>query len=48
MEVDWGGEIYLVCPIELVKCDENTLHILLGDLDKISWACNEGEGKGIY
>lgn len=48
MEGDWGGQIYLTCPMNLVKCDEETLKKLLNYLDNIAWDCNEGEGKGIY
>ncbi|MEK3715806.1 hypothetical protein [Paenibacillus sp. FSL R7-0333] len=48
MQGDWGGQIYLVCPMNLVRCDKQTLHLLLDDLDQIAWQCNEGEGKGIY
>lgn len=48
MEGDWGGQIYLSCPIELVKCNEKSLGILLDDLDEIAWGCNEGEGKGLF
>ncbi|MBP1763149.1 MAG: hypothetical protein H6Q65_207 [Firmicutes bacterium] len=48
MEGDSGGQIYLTCPMKLVKCDEKTLEKLLDYLDDIAWACNEGDGKGIY
>jgi hypothetical protein len=48
MEGDWGGQIYLTCPLNLVSCDEEVLKKLLDYLDGIVWACNEGEGKGIY
>lgn len=48
MEGDWGGQIYLVCPVNLVKCDEKALDQLLSELDEIAWECNGGEGAGIY
>ncbi|MGC5323878.1 hypothetical protein [Brevibacillus sp. SYSU BS000544] len=48
LEGDWGGQIYLVCPMDLIKCDKESLENLLDDLDKIAWECNDGEGKGIY
>ncbi|WP_307215224.1 hypothetical protein [Paenibacillus tundrae] len=48
MEGDDGGQIYLSCPMKLVKCSEETLHILLKDLDTIAWDCNEGEGQGLF
>jgi hypothetical protein len=48
MEGDWGGQIYFSCPMQLVKCSEESLHNLLDDLDVIAWECNEGDGKGLY
>ena len=48
MEGDWGGQIYLVCPVNLVNCDEKELDQLLSELDEIAWECNGGEGAGIY
>ncbi|MBE7680780.1 hypothetical protein [Paenibacillus sp. P13VS] len=48
MEGDWGGQVYLSCPMDIVKCNEDTLKNLLIDLDTIAWDCNEGEGKGLY
>lgn len=48
MEGDWGGQIYLTCPMTLVKCGENALKSLLLDLNQIAWPGNEGEGTGIY
>jgi hypothetical protein len=48
MEGDWGGQIYLVCPVSLVNCDEKALDQLLSELDEIAWDCNEGEGAGMY
>lgn len=48
LEGDWGGQIYLTCPLNLIGCDEETLKKLLDYLDGIAWACNEGEGRGIY
>jgi len=47
MEGDWGGQIYLVCPIKMIKCDEEQLKKLLLDLDSIAWPGNDG-GYGIY
>ena len=48
MEGDWGGQIYLTCPMKLVKCSEESLKILLDDLDVLAWECNDGEGKGLF
>jgi len=46
MEGDWGGQIYLVYPVKLIKCEEKRLLKLLQDLDKLAW--DEKVGKGIY
>ena len=48
MEGDWGGQIYLVCPVRLVEASEKTLGQLLAELDQIAWSGNAGEGAGIY
>ena len=37
MQGDEGGQIYLVIPANLVKCDEKALEVLLKDLDSLSW-----------
>lgn len=37
MEGDDGGQIYLVTPITLVKCNDKTLENLLKSLDALSW-----------
>jgi hypothetical protein len=34
---DDGGQIYLVCPASTVKCSEQVLQGLLGDLDSRAW-----------
>lgn len=47
-EGDWGGQIYLTCPMRLIKCSEEDLSKLLDELDKIAWECNDGEGKAIF
>lgn len=46
MEGDYGGSIYLTCPVGLVVCDEESLRELLIDLDKLDWD-NPG-GTGLY
>ena len=48
MEGDWGGQIYLVTPMRLVTCQEETLRHLLMDLDDIGWPTNDSEGTGLY
>ena len=47
MEGDWGGQIYLTCPVKYIVCDEALLKKLLIKLDQICWKCNGGEGTGI-
>jgi len=42
MEGDYGGSIYLTCPVSLVSCDEDTLAKLLSDLDDAYWRDTEG------
>ena len=41
-EGDYGGQIYVVAPIDYVKCNEATLLLLLGDLDALEWADPDG------
>lgn len=36
-EGDFGGQIYLTCPALEIKCNENTLHQLLLDIDDLNW-----------
>jgi len=48
MEGDWGGQIYLVAPVRLVKCSYETLENLLLELDRIAWDVNDGRGRGLY
>ncbi|MDH4230814.1 MAG: hypothetical protein OEW04_02165 [Nitrospirota bacterium] len=45
-EGDYGGQIYLVCPILLIKCDETKLQQLLKDIDSYCW--NDPDGGNIY
>ena len=44
---DWGGQVYLTCPMKYIKCDEESLEKLLCQIDDIEWDCNEGEGTYI-
>ncbi len=44
---DWGGQIYLTCPVKYLKCDEAVLDELLLKIDELEWGCNEGEGAEI-
>ena len=37
LEGDDGGQIYVVCPARLVKCDEDALQQLLCDIDACVW-----------
>lgn len=45
MEGDWGGQIFLACPLRVVGADEQALWQLLRDLDAIAWgADNQAAG----
>jgi hypothetical protein len=48
MEGDWGGQIYLTCPVKYVICDEDMLRKILKKLDHMCWKCNGGDGAEIY
>lgn len=41
-EGDYGGIIYLTCPIQLVKCNEETLYYLLKKIDSFYWKDIDG------
>ena len=45
-EGDDGGQIYLVCPVALIKCNETKLYQLLKDIDAYCW--NDPAGVNIY
>ena len=42
MEGDYGGQIYLGCPLRVVGASEAALRTLLLDLDRIAWKDPEG------
>jgi len=46
MEGDWGGSVYLTCPVRLVRCDATTLEAVLAVLDKLDW--DDPEGARVY
>ena len=46
MEGDYGGSVYLTCPVRLVRCDAATLEAVLGVLDKLDW--HDAEGARLY
>ena len=45
-EGDWGGQIYLTAPVGLVEAVR--LKAITIIVDAIEWACNDGEGAGLY
>ena len=47
MEGDWGGQIYLACPLSVVGATEPALRALLRELDAIAWPTNDQEGMAI-
>ena len=46
MEGDWGGQVYVACPLTEVAAPDDTLTDLLGVLDRIAWQDNDGDGCG--
>jgi hypothetical protein len=48
LQGDWGGQIYAVIPVRMIRCSEHTLQNLLLHLDTEAWSCNENEGASIY
>ena len=47
LEGDWGGQIYLTVPWNLLGEDAKVLPLLKG-LDREAWACNDGDGRQAY
>ncbi len=41
-EGDYGGQIYVVVPVSLIKCTEQELKQLLSDLDALEWKDESG------
>jgi len=48
LQGDDGGQIYIVCPVALIKCSESTLQQLLTDLDALAWPGNDPDSAKIY
>ncbi|MEK3917718.1 hypothetical protein [Paenibacillus sp. FSL H7-0331] len=46
MEGDHGGQIYIVCPVHIIRADKDTLIRLLKDIDKVEW--DESDSTGMY
>src|SRR5215207_1032281 len=46
MEGDYGGTIYLTCPVRLVHCDAATLERVLWILDELYW--DEPDSARVY
>lgn len=46
MEGDYGGQIYLTCPVRLVRCTQAVLKQLLNDIDDYRWC--DPAGAGVY
>lgn len=47
MAGDWGGVVYLTCPLSLVRCSEEAQRRLHAELEKLSGDEPEGRGMGI-
>jgi hypothetical protein len=48
LEGDDGGQIYVVCPVSLVRCSAETLNDLLRDLDAIAWPHNDADAARVF
>lgn len=46
MEGDYGGQIYLVCPVNIIACSEITLNKLLFEIDSLNW--DDEDGAALY
>jgi hypothetical protein len=46
MQGDYGGSIYLTCPVSLIACSEATLTQLLSDVDSAYW--DDPDGARVY
>ncbi|MFD0675599.1 MULTISPECIES: hypothetical protein [unclassified Paenibacillus] len=46
MEGDHGGQIYIVCPVHIIRADLGTLSRLLIDIDNAQW--DEADSTGMY
>jgi hypothetical protein len=44
MEGDYGGQIYLTCPIRYIRCGERELVQLFEDIDALGWHDLHGAG----
>jgi hypothetical protein len=48
MEGDCGGQIYLTCPVNLIKCSECILYEILIAIDKNQWPENDISMRNIF
>jgi len=48
LEGDDGGQIYVVCPAQIVNCSEHDLEGLLRRLDEIAWPGNPPNSANIF
>jgi len=47
LEGDYSGQTYLIVPFCLVG-PKARISTLLGELDQIAWACNDGDGNAAF
>jgi hypothetical protein len=47
MSGDYGGQVYMTCPMRYVQCNKRALRRLLKDIDSRGWGCNEGDGADL-
>jgi len=53
LEGDWGGQIYLTIPPELVSLYLSryplaAVSLLLQEIDRFAWGCNDDDGASAY
>lgn len=46
LQGDWGGQIFVVAPVNKVRCTEEELNDLLVDLDALTWT--EIDGASVH
>jgi hypothetical protein len=47
LEGDWGGQIYVACPLTEVAASDEALTELLVALDRLAWPYNDADGRQI-
>lgn len=48
LEGDYGGQVFLTCTANMVRCSQEAIHRLLLDIEARCWPTCEGHGAGLY